>query len=197
MDIKKITALIQHSRFNSLIRIMLLCLVIGIGIGGYALYRALNPIAYIATKDDFKIVFPGTPTVHSIAATKDSGGGTESGTIYDVVDNSGAKSGGYIIYVNHYSGQSTNDLSKAATQTALESDAEQIALIDKATIGQHEITTFDNLIAVTATLMPASKSSGSTQLLAFLHKNDAYVLLGAGVSQARFNSFTASFQFLN
>jgi hypothetical protein len=193
---EKISKLFRQSRFAGLLRIVILIILVGIGIGVYFIYRALNPVLYVATADNFKINFPGKVTVNTIPSSSDGSGGTEGGRIYEVV-NTGNQPGGYIVYVIHYSDTGATSLSKSDTEAALELDTQQLATVEKATISKHALTTFNGLTAVTATLVPTGGADGTINLLAFLKQHNVYVILGSNLSQSKFDKFTASFRFLN
>jgi hypothetical protein len=172
-----------------------LALVIVIGFGGYRLYRAINPIPYSASAYGFSINFPETPTVTNIPSQKDSTGGTESGTVYDVVD--AVTKDVYIVDVIHYSDASAASLSTNDTRAALLADASQMAQTYKLTLQRTSFTTFNSLTALEAVFVPTNKSASPTDLFTFLKKNNSYTILGSGMSAAKFTTFVHSFRFSN
>jgi hypothetical protein len=189
---------IAHDRMSSLLRVILLCLIVGLGLGGYFIYHEVHTTPYVASKDNFQITFPGhaKPTVKSIAPQSDGTGGKEGGRIYSVVNNN-KNGGGYTIYINYYSDKTISSLTPAHTESVIEADTEYMAEVEKATITSPKIIKFNNLIAAEAILTPTDKTHGSTRILTFVKGQDAYMILGTGLTEAQFDKFTASFQFLN
>jgi hypothetical protein len=90
--------------------------------------------------------------------------------------------------------------SNAATQTSLQkkallqSDIDQMAETDDASVKNGEFIKFDSYNAVQASLVPANTADASAYLVAFLNNNHLYMIIGSGLTQAKFESFTNTFK---
>jgi hypothetical protein len=196
LNLKNAVRSIKEDRISNVMRIVLLCILVGIGFGAFHVYHIIHPTLYVAAGEGFEINFPATPTINNLPSQSDGLGGKETGKIYQV-SAANAKSAGYIIYVNHYSGNTVSSFTKSETTEALEENSDHMAGILGANITQPQITSFKSTVAAEATLVPTTKGEGSIYLLSFLKGNNAYIILGSGMTKSRFNSFTNSFQFLN
>jgi hypothetical protein len=189
-----ITQRLRRIHLSAPLRIATIALLIGASIGSYHLYHDLRPTPYVASKDDFRIVFKGTPTINTIPSKSDGSGGQESGRIYDYVNSSNKSE--YAIYVLTYTKSNASSLSATATKAALLSDITQLGDTDKDTISNGKVVSLNGLVAIQATLTPTD-SSEPTLLVAFLRKSDLYILFGHGISQSSFESFVHTFHFTN
>jgi hypothetical protein len=179
---------------SAIARVVLVLVVIGLVVGGVYLYHSLNPTPYVSKQDNFQIVFPGIPKKNKIAANSVSGI-SESGRLYNLLQQSSNDE--YAVYVIKYSGTSASSLSKSETQQALEGDVDQLAQSDSSRISNGTAISFKNMTAVEATLTPTGTNYGASNVLAFLNKNDLYMIFGSGMSQSKFQSFANTFKLLS
>jgi hypothetical protein len=179
---------------NPLVRIILIAVVAGIGVGAYAGYHVLRPTPYRASDDGFSIVFPAAPTINTIPTSSDDNGGKESGRIYDSIDKK--QDAGYIVYVIHDTKDSARLLSQSGSKAALIIDAGQLASVEKADISSYSFASFKGVTALKTSFTAAPTASKTTYLLAFLHGNNVYLILGNGMSSTKFTSFTDTFRFI-
>jgi len=184
---------IRHSEFNPLLRVLSIIVLGVLLVGFYRIYKFIWPTPYVATQSGFQIVFSGTPTVTKLPSQSKSG--VEGGAIYSV-DNQ-IKGTDYAVYVTDYSHVNFNSLSKNSKVQILEGEVESIVKSDKVSLTSGQAITFDNLTAVEATLTPPNTSEPDTHLVAFFNKTRLYILLGAGISTSKFNSYTKTFRFRN
>ncbi|HEY1645965.1 MAG TPA: hypothetical protein VGF75_06395, partial [Candidatus Saccharimonadales bacterium] len=68
---------------------------------------------------------------------------------------------------------------------------------DQSNLSDGRVVTFEGVTAVSATLTPTDQSDASADLLAFLKNNRVYILIGGGMKQTTFESFTKSFHFIS
>jgi hypothetical protein len=176
-------------------RIAILCVLIVIAAFSVHIYHLINPTPYVSTQDGFKIVFPGVPGVNTIPSAKDGSGGTETGRLYDVLNQNAGTA--YSVYVIRFTNLNASSLSASSTQTTLENDVAGIAQTLGATVSNGRIMPFDNLTAVYSDLIPTTKGEAQSTVLAFLKNKDLYMILGTGISSSKFEAFAKTFQFIS
>jgi len=185
---------IRAGRFNSLLRALCIVVLALLVVGSFRVYKFIWPTPYVAKQSGFQIVFPGVPTLDKLPSQNKSGVQV-SGTIYSV-DNQ-AKGTDYAVYATNYSHVDFTSYSRTSRIETLESEVDAIAKNDQLNLSDGKTTTFDNLIAVEATLAPSDPSVPSTHVLAFLNRSRLYILLGAGISTSKFNSYIKTFRIIN
>jgi len=188
---------IKRGGLNAPMRVSLIFILICLVIGSYKAYRAIYPPPYFAKQDNFKIVFPDSvqPTINKVASTSDGSGGKESSRIYSVLNQ--ALGTDYAVYVTTYTSLNASSLSVTATTITLQDDIEQLAQNDSSNLSNGKTISFKGVTAVEATMTPSDHSEATTNLLAFLKNNDLYIILGSGMDQSKFDSFSNSFNFTN
>jgi hypothetical protein len=185
---------IRQSKFNSLLRVLAVVLLVLVALGSYSLYKFIWPTPYVARQSGFQIVFPGNPSVYKLPAKTESGVKV-SGDIYSV-DNQ-MKGTDYAVYATNYTGVNFDTYSQDAKLGALEEEVSTVAKNDELSISDGQTHSFKNMAAVEATLKPSNPSEPSTYAVAFLNKDKIYILLGAGITPRQFNIYTKTFRFVN
>ena len=171
--------------------VVIIILVVAI-VAGAIIYSVIHPASYVSTLDGFQIRFPANPSVYNLASKKDPSGGTESGRLYGYANQAAATD--YAVYVINYSGNKTNAQTNLEKKALLQADVDQLASAESASVVNGKFISFNGYNAVSASLVPTTKADASAYLLAFLKGNRLYMILGAGLSQSKFNTFAYSFK---
>jgi len=184
-----------YEDFNSpIMRILTLAIIGALAFGSFRLYKFIWPTPYVSQDYGFQVVFPQNPSVTTLPPQTDSGV-KETGKIYSA-DNL-TKGTDYAVEATDYSNTNFDSLSSSTKINLLESQVQSIATSDKVTITSGKPITFEGLTAVQATLSPSDHSEPDTNVVALLNKNRLYILLGAGMSASKFNSFTKTFKLVH
>ena len=195
LSINKVKQTIKSNNLARLVRVVLACLLVMLVIGSFYLYRYLWPVPYVSQIDGFKIVFPGTPTVKTISPSNTLTGGKESARVYSVLNQTAGTD--YAVYVTHFTNIDTGPDQQQSVIAGLQYNIEEMANSDNSTPSNGATITFKGVTAVQATLTPTDNTNASAHLLTFFKGDNLYMLLGSGISQPRFNSFTRSFNFIS
>jgi hypothetical protein len=182
---------IRRSGFNPLLRILSIVVLGVLLVSFYRIYKFIWPTPYVAGQYGFQIVFSGNPTITKLPSQKNSG--VEGGAIYSVDDQ--IKGTDYAVYVTNYSHADFDSLSRNSKIEVLEGEVEAISKHDQLSLTSGQVITFDNLTAVEATIAAPTHSGPDTHLIAFFNKSRLYILLGAGITASKFNSYTKTFRF--
>jgi hypothetical protein len=179
---------------NTMLRIVSVVVIFVILVSAFYLYKFIFPAPYIATQDNFKIVFPNPPKVNNVAPKK-VGSSTESSRIYsDINDTTGTA---YTVYVTYFSTIKSSSLSKAETLAFLQADIENLAKNDSTNLSNGNTLIFKNQTAVEAKLTPTDSSDASSNIIGFFNGQRLYILIGTGISDRQFNIFINRFAFLS
>ncbi len=190
----------QRDNLSTAVRLLCLAGIIVISFIAVAVYHSVkttnhvNKTVYTSTKDNFKVTFSNTPSVQNAPSRSDGTGGTETTTLYSVDNNSAHTD--YAVYIDQYSNLNANTLNKSQKESQLEGDIDQIAQADSSSLSHAKFITFDNQLAASVTVTPQDKNNSATQIIAFLYNDKLYMVLGSGISQAQFKTFSNSFHLL-
>jgi hypothetical protein len=150
---------------------------------------------YVATQDNFQIKFPGTPTVDSITPSSDSTGGTTTGRVYDLQNQSTDTE--YDVVVDNYSDQNLDTLSGSNLQSALQTSANGLAQGAKSSLSDTSFVTFKGRSAIQGKMTPSASDTLPQYFVLFYNGHDVYAITVATTDQSTFQNFANSFSFLN
>lgn len=142
---------------------------------------------YNATQDNFKIKFPGTPTISEIAPSAKNG--TTGGRSYDLqIENSGEE---YTVALTNFTGD-LSGLSPSQINEGLQQDLNSSAQSGGFSIKSSQFINFDGYTAIEAKL--SSSSFNDVNEISFYRGNSEIVILTSGVADGKFEAFASSFQ---
>jgi len=184
----------SNSNLNNFFRLLVVAIAIILIAIVPKIYHDIWPTPYISTQDNFKIVFPGNPTISKLNPTSSALNGKQTGRVYSVSNQ--AKGTDQAVYVTSFNGLNVNGLAESDKIANLQYNVEQLAQTDNANLSNGKTSTFKGMTAVEATLTPTNSADASSYLIAFFNQDKLYMIIGSGMSQSSFNRFTNSFNLL-
>jgi hypothetical protein len=193
---KNIADKFQQNLSSTPMRLLLICVVGLLVWGSFIVYHKIYPTSYYtSTQDSFKINFPIKPVITSVPPKSVSSGGTDTVRVYNAEDQQSKTD--YGIYVIHYSSINFSKFSVTETKDTLAADVNELAKAQSADLSNGKFIKFEGLTAAQALLVPATnKSIVSARVTAFLKGNNFYMIIGSGLTQQDYNTFTSTFSFV-
>ncbi|MHB1865337.1 MAG: hypothetical protein ACYCPS_04245 [Candidatus Saccharimonadales bacterium] len=189
-----ISSLVKKLQKSSQSRLTAMFVVVGFALGCLVLYYGVDAYyhtfrTFVAYQDNFKVHFPGKPTVSNLPHNDSPPGTISSSRSYEYSSNSN----NYIVDATDYLNLNSVKLSKTNLNALLKGSVNISARSLSGSVKDIKTMSFLGLSAKEADILSKSNHSYS---LTFIKKHTLYTLTSTGLSQAQFNKFVSSFHFL-
>lgn len=181
--------LAKRIRQSTQARLTVAFVILGFILGSFYAYHGIDNYyhsfrTYVAYQDNFKIHFPGKPTVTNLSPTKDlPGESIETSRAYY-----------YSSSDKDYLVEAVSCLSlNGSNRSLLDGAINQASKTDNDLVSGTKFITFKGLSAAEATLL---NNHNTSYLITFIYKHTFYTIQTKGLTKPEFNSFISTFHLL-